>query len=200
MARLAITDYLQNYSFWLMDVLWPFEPAAVPVFTPIFGFSSISAPEIQAEIEEIQEGNWYLKRKVVRSGSISPMTLTRGVLPYDSDFYNWVLTGLSGNTSVVGTNLTGVNLSNIGGPSPRRDFVLIHFFARNPVGEGVAEFGPFGPIDVFPKVPALAYLLKGCVPSRYKSSSDFDANSSAISMAEVTIEPESFDRISLVSP
>jgi phage tail-like protein len=201
MARNAITDFLQTYAFWLMDVFY-LEPGSAPVFTPLFGFSTITAPEIHAEVEEITEGNWYLKRKVLKSGGVGSMTLTRGVTPIDSDFYNWMMGGLSGNTSGWLPNVGGLTLlQTVGGPSPRRDFVLIHFFPRNPLGVVGIDIGSLavGPIDIFPKVPARAFLLRGCIPSSYKSSSDFDANSSAISIQELTIEPESFDQINLAS-
>ena len=201
MARNAIQDFLQTYSFWLMDV-FSLEPGGFPIFNPVFGFSSITAPEIQGELEDVVEGNWYLKRKILKTGTVSSMTLTRGVTPIDSDFYDWMMAGLSGNTSGWVPNIAGLKLvQTVGGPSPRRDFILVHFFPRNPLGLLGLNISSFavGPFDIYPKVPARAFLLRGCVPTGYKSSNDFDSSSAAISISELTMEPESFDQINLAT-
>lgn len=47
------------------------------------------------------------------------------------------------------------------------------------------------------QVPARAFLLKGCIPTRYKTGSDFDANSGQISVQELEFAIESFEEISL---
>lgn len=130
MARSNLTDYLQNYPFWLMDIA-PIEPLAVPLFTPLLGFSSISAPEINIEIQEITEANWFFKRKVVRGGDAGNMTFMRASKWYDSDFYKWVLAALAGNTGGRGS----LNALALGGASPRRDLLLVHFMSRGPIGD-----------------------------------------------------------------
>lgn len=47
------------------------------------------------------------------------------------------------------------------------------------------------------RIPAKAWLLYGCIPTRYKTASDFDASSSAVSLAELDLEYERFEEISL---
>jgi hypothetical protein len=49
------------------------------------------------------------------------------------------------------------------------------------------------------QVPARAFLLRGCVPTRYKTGSDFDASSGSISIQELEIAVESFEEISLAA-
>jgi hypothetical protein len=54
------------------------------------------------------------------------------------------------------------------------------------------------PKDLFAlRVPAKAWVLYGCLPTRYKPSGDFDAKSSDISVQELDIEPEEFEEICL---
>lgn len=134
MARSSLTDYLQNYPFWLMDIA-PIEPLAVPLFTPLLGFSAVTAPEINVEIQDITEANWFFKRKVVKGGDVSNMTLTRASKWYDSDFYKWVLAALAGNTGGRGA----LNALALGGATPRRDMLLVHFMSRSPLPAGAAS-------------------------------------------------------------
>jgi hypothetical protein len=127
MARSIFSDFLQSFPFWLVDVA-PFDGLAFPILTPLFGFNSITAPEINIEQQEIREGNYYFTRKVVKGGSASNITLSRGSAWYDSDFWRWTRATLLGDTDI----LNGV--SKIGGPTPRRTLLLIQFFAKNPFG------------------------------------------------------------------
>lgn len=128
----------------------------------------------------------------------------------------------------------------IGGPSPRRRLLLIHFFARQPIGgtgeeaslagqivgplisaglittlgamaglsiEQLATIAPMagsgavtpGPFRKAPRLPARAFVLHGCIPTRYKTSSDFDASSGEISIQELDLEVEMIEEISLAT-
>lgn len=239
MARSALTDYLQNYPFWLMDIA-PIEPLAQPLFTPLLGFSAITAPEISVEITEITEANWFFTRKVVKGGSSGNVTLTRASKWYDNDFYRWILAALTGNTGGQGA----LHSLSIGGATPRRDLLLMHFLSRSPLpagwSQGVAATGilalqgtataltggsaslgsrgyvehataitgaaitsgagqQLGPFEFTPRLPAKAWVLYGCIPSRYKPASDFDATDSGISLQELELAVESWDELSLGS-
>jgi len=246
MARSNLTDYLQNYPFWLMDVA-PIEPLALPLFTPLLGFSAITAPEITVEIQDVVEANWFFKRKVVKGAEASPMTLMRASKWYDGDFYKWMMAALMGDTGGRGGALGAFA---IGGATPRRDLLLVHFLSRSPLAPGldsaaVATAGvlalqgtataltatanqvtnlgsaglsaaalgaaaaigtsigfsatgkPLGPFEFAPRIPAKAWMLYGCVPSRYKSAGDFDATDGAISIQELEIAVESWDELNL---
>lgn len=203
MARPVYTDYLQSYAFWMMDVA-PISFSAQPVFNPVLGFSSISAPEISVEQFTFRPANWFFDRHVIQRGSISPFTARRGVTFYDSDFWRWTQASLAGNSSLSFT---------IGGASYRRSFVLIHFFARNPIlglagnvsrdngtdpnglPQGVAL--NYGPFEFAVRVPAKAYLLKNCIPLRWRSGNDFDAADGSVSIAELDFSCELVEEISL---
>lgn len=139
MARSNLTDYLQNYPFWLMDIA-PIEPLAVPLFTPLLGFSSITAPEINIEIQDITEANWFFKRKIVKSADTSNITMIRASKWYDSDFYRWVLAALAGSTGGRGA----LHALALGGATPRRDLLLVHFLSRNPIPNPAANAAAAG--------------------------------------------------------
>ncbi len=129
MTRRTFSDLLQNYAFWLMDVA-PVEPLSLPIFTPIFGFSEISMPELTLDVESIQEGGRIFKRKVIKSGDIGNMVLRRGVRVFDSDFYRWFTSAAYGDTN--SRRVGAKQAFSIGGPTFRRRLVLIQYFARTP--------------------------------------------------------------------
>lgn len=132
MARPVLHDLLQAYAFWLMDVS-PVDPLAIPILTPIFGFSSITAPEIVGEFQEISEGNWFFKKKILKRADVSNIVCERGIAWYDSDFWRWMMAGLTGDVSGIRFNIPGfpINIS-VGGYTPRRGLMLVQFFPRLP--------------------------------------------------------------------
>jgi len=238
MSRGYLTDYLQVFPFWLADI-GPLNTLSLPVLTPVFGFSQVSAPEVTLEIETFKEGNWMFDRKVVKSGSVSPITLSRGVTLFESDFSNWAKAALFGDTSQFSSVIPALN---VGGPTYRRNLMLIHFFQRTtsdppkggepgkPTVAGDAERAAllgvgvgasdalaglalggllFGltrglnsllgtPFEFAARIPARAYILYGCIPSRYKAGSDFDATAGDMSIQELELQVEMFEQISLV--
>jgi phage tail-like protein len=237
-ARGYLSDYLQVFPFWLADI-GPLNTFSLPVLTPVFGFSQITSPEITVEIEQFKEGNWMFDRKVVKSASMTPMTLSRGVTLFESDFSNWMKAALYGDTQQFSSV---VPLLNVGGPTYRRTLMLIHFFQRtvsdppkggddnNATVAGDAERAAllglgvsasdvvagltlggllFGltrglnsllgtPFEFAARIPARAYILYGCIPSRYKAGSDFDATAGDISIQELELQVEMMEQISLV--
>ena len=220
MARSNITDYLQVFPFWMMDMA-PLEQSALPVFTPLFGFSEITAPEVQLDTIPIPEGNALFTRKIVKRGNVSSMTIRRASTFIDADFWRWTMSAISGNTSISNTDLGNFQFQT-GGSSYRRDLVLIHFFSRLPTSVAESTIGNIlsaslssnqivstaattlsgfgiGPQDVAPRLPAKAWILYGCVPSRYKAGSDFNAAGSEVSISELTIEVERIEEVSLAA-
>ena len=227
MARHQLTDFLQIYPFWLLDVA-PVEIFSLPVFTPICGFASITAPEMSVEVHEIQEGNWPFPRKVLKSAKAGTITLTRGAQFWDSDFWRWVLYGITGEPPALG----GFSVT-FGGATPRKDLLLIHFFshftheAGGPIATSLIAAGAglltggitagihagiqgglatgigalgnsgTGPFEFAARFPARAWLLHNCVPTKYKAGSDFDAKSSDVSIMELELEPETFEEFAL---
>lgn len=230
MARNAITDFLSDAHFWLVDVA-PIETIAAPLFLPIAGFHSISMPELTLDAQDIVQGNSFFQKHTIKKASVSSITLTRGARFFDSDFWNWTMAALTGDTATQAFNfksgVTGGGLGSLGGPTPRRDLLLVHFFRNFPlplgpvptdearvaasVTAGAATAGLAGAfggaqtalfaagvfVDAVPKLPARAWLLGGCIPVRYKPGSDFDSSSGQISMMELEVAIESMEEISL---
>lgn len=242
-ALRAISEPLQSFSFWLMDVA-PIDALATPIFIPTLGFQSITAPEMTAEVKSIKEGNWYFTRKVL-TGHVETNTinLKRGVRFFDSDFSRWFEAGMAGNP--LGIAGTSRGLGRIGGPTPRRTMLLIQFFPRvthlSPTaaigatlpqslalaglvgsavigagaGAGAGSLGPgmigtglaagadiahgMGPFDLVARIPAKAWVLHGCIPTRYKVASDFDAKSAEVSIAELDLQYEMLEEVSLTA-
>lgn len=201
--REPLLDWLQAFPFWLMDVS-SIESLSLPLFTPLSGFASISAPEITVELQDIKEGNWHFKRSAIKGADVSPITLTRGVTFFDSDFWRWITAGITGNTGGLAISVGSLAGTFNIGPSPRRQLVLIQYFARNPfgsVGSVIATAAAVGlgtPPDYAPaRVPARAWVLSDCLPTRYKAGSDFDARSGEVSIAELELKPELVEEISL---
>ena len=236
MARPALLDPLRDNNFWLYDVA-PIDFApALPLFTPLSGFSAVSSPEITVETQQINEGNWPFTKTVVKGASVGPITLSRGVSWFNSDFWRWTMSAVEGSTGTTGLA--------IGGITYRRTLLLVHFFRNTParnaaeqiamavgitgglstvtgfavgaeagagagVGAGIASAaqlaslqvagGLFSPTTVGIKIPARAFLLKNCIPTRYKSGSDFDANSGQVSIQEMDIQPEFVEEIALAA-
>jgi len=224
-----------------MDVA-PIEPLSIPVFVPLFGFHSISAPEMTLETYDINEGNNLFGKKVVKRGEVGVLSMTRGAKFYDADFWRWTYATLRGSTASSAIGLSSaLGIGSLGGPTPRRDLVLVQYFKQQPfakpaadgsrdlVGMALAVAGnvgllsgtggrqnsaagtaavvaaaglastAIGPFETYAKLPARAWLLEGCIPTRYKTASDHDASSGQISMMELDVAVERLEEISLAS-
>jgi phage tail-like protein len=204
-ARDRLSDVMQQYPFWLFDAGVMGGNILFPVLDPSLGFSSISSPEISVELKDIQPGNWEYKRRVVKAADTSPITLSRGARFYDSDFYNWITRAITGQD-----------------PS-RRTLFLLHFLTLRG-GGGVAQIaagaalGAVGGIAagggvagaaggaaggaiigsfIDDRIPGRCWTLYDCVPTRYKSGNDFDATSGAVSIAELEVQPEYVQEITV---
>ncbi len=239
MARLSLAEHLQNHCFNLLDVA-PISPRALPVFLPGSSFSSVTAPEINIEMQDIPEGNALFTKRVIKKGEISSITLQRGATAYDSDFYRWMMVALTGRPKFFG----GRTPVQLGGPSARRTLLLVHFFRHSIVPQaltaginaaasaavsgilsgidGGAATGVFGgavtavgaaagavgalagqgsplPLGTAVRLPARAWLLQGCLPTKYKAGGDFEATSADVSIMELELAVESFQEFALGS-
>ena len=56
-----------------------------------------------------------------------------------------------------------------------------------------------GPVEFAPRLPAKAWVLYDCLPTRYKAGGDFDAQSADVSIQELEVAVESWDEVSLGS-
>lgn len=137
MARNSLLDFLSVFPFWLVDV-GPLDSFSLPIFNPLAGFASISAPEINVETDTIQEANYFLDKKVVKRANVSSITLTKGVTATSAGFWEWVTSALKGEpvTQVgwIPYNPAGFGLTY------RRNLMLLHFY-RGPVASPRTKAG-----------------------------------------------------------
>lgn len=195
MARSRIVDFMQSHRFWLFDVV----PSAAPPFyvlgSPFFGFQSITAPEYTAEVEEIKQVNSMFKKYTYTGGSVSPITLIRGIRGFDNTMWDWMYRAI-----------TGLEVTN-------RHLLLLHFTSINLQHDPIVSVGSTGsapefanidgielPIEAGMFLPGQAFLLWDCIPTRYKGASDFDANSGEVSLAELEIQPSAITNFTLLDP
>jgi phage tail-like protein len=135
-GRSRWTDYLQSHLFWACDVT----ASSVPVMTPLFGFSGITAPKISVDVETFKDGTYNYPRHVVKGASVSPITFTRAASMYDSDFYDWIYYAINGTTesqaNISASSVLGAILGATTGPV-RRDLLIIHFSRINLANNGL---------------------------------------------------------------
>jgi len=174
MARDQITDFLLSNRFHLLDV----SLTIPPVLIPIWGFTSISAPEMTVSYREIKEGNYEFPRKVVERASVSVLTLENGSQIFNSGFWDWISKMPEGNYE-------------------KKDLLLMHLTGINPtdsdsVGIDIGGFGVATGEFAF-RVPGKAWLLKNCAAARYKAGSDFSSmGGSEVSIQQLDLEYEEF--------
>lgn len=199
MARNRILDFMQSHRFWLFDLV----PSAAPPFfvlgAPFLGFASISAPEYNADIDTIEEGNSMFKRYAYMGGSTSEITMSRGVKGFDDSMWQWMHRAIK-----------GIDETN-------RHLLLIQFTSIN-VGfmdtamdalTGAWSYGIIPKLDLdtsgLPSeiasfVPGKAWLLWDCIPTKYRSGSGFDGKSGEVSVAELTVQPYAISEFTLLDP
>ena len=180
------SDFIRTMHFHLMDV-----SMQVPVvLTPAFGFKSCTAPEIIVQTKEIKEGNFEYKRHVLQSAEVNEITLTQGVRFGNSDFYDWIKDAV-----------TSPSFNNY-----RRNLLLVQFAQVDTAEAGNSIAGAIDALTsvanaganlIFDtgsiggsskRIPARAWMLRECIPTRYKSGSDHDAMNAEVSLAELSIK------------
>lgn len=210
MARIRLFDYLQAYPFWLVDTT-PTQRPPFYIFMPILGFQSITAPELNLETHEITPGNSLFRRHKVLRGQVPPITLLRGAQFFDSDYWRWIYMAAAGRSGIrrnlLLVHYMGYSVSaNLGGAAAGVAVgaqVAVEASMGLSASAGVAaaqaagmSFGA-GIFKSSDRIPGRAWMLRGCLPTRYKVGSDFDAMSGEVSLMELDIQPEYFEEISL---
>jgi phage tail-like protein len=197
MARSRIADLLQTNPFWVFDAGILGGNVLFPTLDPSLAFSSVTAPEITVEEREIKTGNWQFSRRYIKSASVGPIVLSRGVRFYDSDMYNWITAAILGKDPVrrslclmhfLGVRSDGRTGQVIGGALTGALSGLqsggVASIAQGAVGGAIV--GAF----INNRIPGRIWMLHDCLPLRYKSGTDFDASSGAVSIQELEIQPE----------
>ena len=173
MARPRISDRLQSYPFWLVDIepnlYYPFF-----VLNPLLGFSAISAPEVSIELNSYRPLNSPYQRHFFQGASVGPITLTRGAVFTAEDFFRWPKRFME-----------GIDQS-------RRNLLLIHFMGAGVDGIGTLDIGPVSigtPFSETIRVPGRVWILWDCVPTRY-SAGAVDAKSGEVVQVELEVQPQ----------
>ncbi len=201
--RARILDYGQVNSFNVVDISMDTSPAFVVPVT----FSQCTVSELQVQTETIKEGTWYFSRKVIIGAEVSSILLSRGLLSYDSDFWRWILSAITGKmkrknllllqysgynplakyTSTIGLAGAGIGLLGAG----------VGMAGGSSVGGALSFIG--GVTQAAVGIPNKVWYLKGCIPTRYKPGSDMDASDDAISIMELEVEMNYFEEIALTA-
>jgi hypothetical protein len=216
-SRSRIFDILQDYAFWLVDV----SPSLAPPYyslLPVYGFSSITAPEVTLAMREIVQANRMLPVQVVESASLAPMTLVRGATIADGDFWKWIRQTIHGHSNTDKSFLLiqfvggGVDdaASAVAGAAAQAMLATALGLSAGYAAAGTLA-GAFGVMQAayhrsdlggggswVPRMPARAWMLSNCKATRYKVATDFDATSSGVSLMELDLVMEDFEEFSLV--
>jgi phage tail-like protein len=219
-ARTQLDDSLLSHQFHLIDVDMrpPFNPPFV--LWPAAGFSSITAPEVTVETEEISEGTSDYTYKVLKRASVSDLSLAKGVSMFNTDFWRWITGALSGKNE-VSLGLTA-NIAPVP-PARRRNLMLlqssglsvrgiIHILESGTIMEKInaATLLPAAAASSFVSesidmltqgvfdlgmlaVPGRAYMLFDCLPIRYKVGTDFSALEASVSIEELDLSYTRFE-------
>ena len=213
MARSRATDLLQSHRFWLVEVSSSERLPKFAIGSLAYGFQSVSLPSLAAEVQSFSQINDYYPTNYYTNFSVDTITLARGVRAFDSSFYRWMMRSLRGedrvqrdflllhfysnfnlldttsgdNAAITATlaSLAGIGAGVIGAG-------LGGVIAGGSVAAGVG-LGNLEMINLVGK----AYMLYGCIPTRYKAGTDLDATSGEVSIAELDMQPHHFTEISL---
>lgn len=203
MARNIIADLLQNHRFWLMDIV---PSATYPFFvlgSPMYGFQSITVPEYTFETREIKQLNSMMKRTVYEGGGWGTVTLTRGVRVVDDTFYEWTRRAIDG-LDTIDRDLLLVQFApaNAGMLNQVDVQAFINGFGAigNPTAAAVNALAGGMDCGYMRNIPGKAWVLWGCVPTRYKPSSDLDATDAGVSIMEIDLAVWGVSEFTLLSP
>jgi len=172
--------------------------------SPQLGFQSITPPTMNVETSQIRPGNSPFPVAVVKEANVSNVTLSRGVLTGDTEFYDWTRRAIYGRGAL------------------RRTLLLIqtHRMLRGEDGT-IARFGDLGAIvgaslglgaagstiggavatglslagEVHLDFYARIWTLWDAIPVRYQPASTFDAKDDGITMQELELDVETFSEI-----
>lgn len=193
MPRTQSADMFLANKFHLLDV----SVSLPPVLLPAFSFSHITAPELVIEEQSIVEGNFEFPRKILKKASVNNIVLSRGTQLQDTDFYSWIsnyLLGKREKKNLLLVQSTGISESTFNPPqnslvAKAKAIPLIGSIVGGVASQiqSTASMFQFGL-----KTPGRAWVLRNCSPVRYKTASDFDAMSSAVSIQELELSYEWF--------
>lgn len=138
---------------------------------------------------------------MIRGADVGEVTLTQGARLFNSDFYDWISRAIVGQDPVrrnllilqyadLDSNTFGaigsVAIGAIAGAQSAGGNLV---GAVGGAATGALSNGFSALSDVIVRPPVRAWLMQDCIPTSYKSGSDFDALSDGISLMELTFKP-----------
>lgn len=96
MARLNVSDFLQNFRFFAVEQKPPADRGEQRFLKVAAAFASISTPEVTTDIVEYRDGMSVLTKKQPTWPTFAPVTFIRGVVRGDSEFFNWMDAAVGG--------------------------------------------------------------------------------------------------------
>lgn len=210
MANPRFTDYFQNFRFHLFDVTATTGLAGLGgnifALSPQIGFQSITAPSLNVETTEVSPGNQPHPVHIATSATVDSITLSRGVHTGDQEFFDWIQKAIYGR-GVYRRDLLLVQyhspvnniaeVAGLAGAAQAADTAtdVLDAVPGGAAAANAASAAAGTALTAFTgKVfAARSWMLHGVIPVRYKSSGDFDAGSSEVSIQEIEIDVEYFD-------
>ena len=136
---------------------------------PDAGFTNCTTPEVTLDSADYREGQFLYTRKMAGIPSMSDITISKGIARKEGRFWRWMKACVEGNGNY------------------RNDFDIRHYHRV-----GNLEGSP-APRTSDSYGHHRTYQVKQAYPTRYKVSSDLDANTSDISIEELDFTYEHFD-------
>lgn len=173
MANTRLFDNLQAYRFWLFDIT---PSPKFPFFVlggGVFGFSAMTTPEITANVEPIKSYNSLYTSNQYTDAEVGQVTLSRGATFYDNTMWTWL------NRSIQGLDV------------PYRDLIMVQMINQEVTGGINVSNVPVG------YIPGRVWVLRDCIPVRYKAGTDFEATSGEVSIMELDIKPRKFMEVTV---
>lgn len=127
------------------------------------GFKTVTLPEMNLETVEYKEGIWTYRRKFPGDVTFGNVTLSKGVVKTNTKFYDWIKKCAEGLEY-------------------RLDLEIYHFH-RDDV-KGMSNY--------LTAKPSRIIKLMDAFPVRVKPGSDFDSQTSDVSVEEIEIAIEQF--------
>ncbi len=181
MARPRISDLLQNYPFWLLDISPSLRPPFVVLGGPLFGFSAAGHPEVTINHDPVEQLNQPFPEYVFRGASVNSITLQRGSRFYDSSMFLWI------DRYIHGEDV------------PERDLLLIQHMglSSNFIEGGVGVTVPLVETIEIIRLPGKAWILWEARPVRYTPGPGLEASNSSVTLSELDIQMHSWEEFSL---
>lgn len=172
MARATSADYFQNNRFQVSTLTGGYD-----AFPSQGGFSACTLPEATVEQVDYREGHYLYTRKQPGNVTMNDITLSRGVVLVETEFYNWMMQVVEGSTAT----------------HYRADLVITHYHRDALPGAHTPGAGNQTVVDLNTATTYRQYTCYQAFPIRCKPAADLDATSSDISVAELDLGFEYFD-------